>query len=149
VAIRRRGTQARRQSTRRAAASDVPDLPEVAHQPFEDLVAHALDGLPPFAHKLLENVAVVIDDEPDREQLRDSGLEKGDVLYGLYEGVSAATYAADYFQFPNKITIFRLPLEEDFPDPVDLAREVQRTVLHELGHHAGISDEHFEDIGFS
>jgi predicted Zn-dependent protease with MMP-like domain len=138
VAIRRRGTQSRRQTTRRAS-----------HQPFEDLVAQALDELPEFALKLLENVAVVIEDEPDRDQLRGSRVGPGTSLYGLYEGVSAATYGADYFQFPNKITIFRLPLEEDFPDPEALAREVQRTVLHELGHHAGISDAHMNEIGFS
>lgn len=127
----------------------MPDAPDVDHQRFEDLVANALDGLPAFALKLLENVAVVIDDEPRREQLRSTHSRPGEGLYGLYEGVSAATYGADYSQFPNKITIFRLPLEEDFPNPEDLAREVQRTVLHELGHHAGISDTHLKEIGFS
>jgi predicted Zn-dependent protease with MMP-like domain len=64
-------------------------------------------------------------------------LQPYDTLYGLYEGVSAINYGAEWAG-PNKITIFRLPLEEDYPDPGELAREVQRTVLHEIGHHAGL-----------
>ena len=126
----------------------LPPSPEFRHQPFEELVALALDGLPPGVQKLLENVAVVIDDEPTPEQLRNSQLRRTDSLYGLYEGISPVEYGASYSTLPNKITIFRLPLEEDFADPEELAREVQRTVLHELGHHAGITDVHLREIGF-
>ena len=50
--------------------------------------------------------------------------------------------------FPNKITLFRLPLETDFPDPDDLADEVRRTVIHELAHHAGIGDERLAELRF-
>jgi predicted Zn-dependent protease with MMP-like domain len=85
-------------------------------------------------------VAIVIEDQPSLEQLSESGLDENESLYGLYEGVSPVVYGADLVPFPNKITLFRLPLEEDFADPRDLAREVQRTVIHELGHHAGIDD---------
>jgi len=122
--------------------------PEFQHQPFEALVAMALDGLAPGVRKLLDNVAVVIDDEPTPDQLTGSSLRPTDTLYGLYEGVSPLAYGAGYAQFPNKITIFRLPLEQDFPNPEELAYEVQRTVLHELGHHAGITDVHLREIGF-
>ncbi len=108
----------------------------------------ALDGLPDEVLSLLENVAVVIDDEPTPDQLRESGLGPHDSLYGLYEGVSPVTYGADLVPFPNKITLFRLPLEEDFPDPDELAREVQKTVVHELGHHAGIDDQRLHRLGF-
>jgi len=118
------------------------------HRPFEDLVADALDALPADIQRLLENVAVVIDDEPSREQLSETGMLPGQSLYGLYEGVSPVVYGADFAPFPNKITLFRLILEEDFPDPADLAREVQRTVIHELAHHAGISDEDLDRRGY-
>lgn len=107
----------------------------------------ALDGLAPGVRRLLENVAVVIDDEPTPEQLRGSRLRPDDTLYGLYEGVSPVTYGAGWSQFPNKITIFRLPLEEDFPNPEELAHEVRRTVLHELGHHAGLDEPGLKSIG--
>ena len=128
MALRRRGNQARNQPNRRV---DVAPLPEPEHQPFEDLVADALYGLPDGVLKLLDNVAVVIEDEPSEEQLRNSGMDPDQSLYGLYEGVSPVNYGADMVPFPNKITLFRLPLEEDFPDPFDLAREVQKTdVMH-------------------
>ena len=91
---------------------------------------------------------MVIEDEPSAEQLRENELGPYDTLYGLYEGVSPVTYGADLVPFPNKITLFRLPLEEDFPDPVELAREVQRTVVHEVGHHAGIDDQRLHLLGF-
>lgn len=123
-------------------------MPEVAHQPFEVLVGSALDGLPEKVRRLLENVAVVIEDEPSPEQLREGGLAPHDGLYGLYEGTSPVTYGADWSPFPNKITLFRLPLEEDFADPADLAREVQKTVIHELAHHAGIDDHELRSRGF-
>lgn len=118
-----------------------------AHESFERLVERALDGLPqPFA-RLLGNVAIVIEDEPSREQLRESGLGRHEALYGLYEGTPAVEYAADSVPFPNKISLFRLPLEEDFADPAELADEVRRTVIHELAHHAGIDDSRLELFG--
>ena len=146
VPIRRRGSQARRQPARRVTG--VPPLHEGGHRPFEDLVADALDALPDDIARLLENVAVVIDDEPSPEQRRENGLGDGDSLYGLYEGVAGIVYGSDFPMLPNKITLFRLPLEEDFADPRDLAREVQRTVVHELAHHAGISDAALRRWGF-
>jgi predicted Zn-dependent protease with MMP-like domain len=146
VPIRRRGSQARRHPARRA--TDLPPLPDEQHRPFEELVANALDALPDDIARLLEGVAVVIDDEPSPDQRRDNGLGEHDSLYGLYEGVSRITYGADFPLLPNKITLFRLPLEEDFADPRDLALEVQRTVVHELAHHAGISDEELRRRGF-
>jgi predicted Zn-dependent protease with MMP-like domain len=146
VPIRRRGSQARRHPARRAPI--VPPLHDDAHRPFEDLVADALDALPDDIARLLDNVAVVIDDEPTPGQRHENGLGEGDSLYGLYEGVSGIVYGSDFPMLPNKITLFRLPLEEDFADPRDLAREVQRTVVHELAHHAGISDEALRRRGF-
>ena len=69
------------------------------------------------------------------------------MLYGLYEGVPRTEYGADWLAIPNRITLFRLPLEEDFPDPRDLADEVRITVIHELAHHLGIDDDRLEDLG--
>jgi len=103
-----------------------------------------LDGLPPDIGRLLDNVAVVIEDEPSRDQLRESGMQAGETLYGLYEGTPAIEYASDWVPLPNKISLFRLPLEQDFPDPNDLADEVRRTVIHELAHHAGFDDERLQ-----
>jgi predicted Zn-dependent protease with MMP-like domain len=133
VVIRRRGEQARRQPSRRITPQTQNETPS-----FEDLVERALDGLPTDVQKLLDNVAIVIEDEPTADDLERAGLQPHHTLYGLYDGVSGINYGADWSPVPNKITIFRLPLEEDFPDPDRLANEVQRTVLHEIGHHAGL-----------
>ncbi len=145
MAIRRRGGQARRNPSRRV---DLATRTWPRHQPFEVLVEQALDNLPEGVRHLLENVAVVIADEPSDEQLRENGMRPSDTLYGLYEGVSPVTYGADMVPFPNKITLFRLPLEEDFADPSELAREVQKTVVHELGHHAGMDEQRLHVLGF-
>ena len=117
------------------------------HVGFERLVERALAGIPsPFRDALAE-VAIVIDDLPSRDQLADNELDVDDTLYGLYEGVPRTEYGADWVAAPNRITLFRLPLEEDFPDPDDLADEVRITVIHELAHHLGIDDDRLEELG--
>jgi predicted Zn-dependent protease with MMP-like domain len=115
---------------------------------FERLVDRALDGIPmPFAAALRE-VAVVVEDEPSRAQLRENGLGPDETLYGLYEGTPRTEWAADWVIAPNKITLFRLPLEEDFPDPLELEEEVRITVIHELAHHLGIDEDRLEELGY-
>lgn len=115
--------------------------------PFDRLVERALRGIPePFRSHLAE-VAIVIEDEPTSEQLRHNGMGPDETLYGLYEGVPISEWGADWVSAPNKISLFRLPLEEDFADPDDLADEVRITVIHELAHHLGIDDDRLADLG--
>lgn len=123
--------------------------PRSGLDPFERLVDRALAEIPPPFHDALTEVAVVIEDFPSEEQLRESGLEDDDALYGLYEGVPRTEWAADWAITPNRITLFRVPLEEDFPDPRDLAEEVRMTVIHELAHHLGIDDDRLDELGAS
>ena len=107
----------------------------------------ALAAIPmPFA-AALDEVAIVIEDEPSPDQLRDDELASGETLYGLYEGVARTEYGADWLAVPNRISLFRLPLEADFADPDDLAEEVRMTVIHELAHHLGIDDERLHTLG--
>ena len=117
------------------------------HRPFDELVGVALDAIPePFA-TALDEVAILIADEPTLEQLRENDLAPEDTLYGLYEGVPRTEWGADLAPIPNRITLFRLPLEADFADPDDLADEVWLTVVHELAHHLGIDDARLEELG--
>jgi predicted Zn-dependent protease with MMP-like domain len=117
------------------------------HAPFERLVARALAGIPaPFRDALAE-VAIVVDDEPTPQQRRENDLAADDMLYGLYEGVPRTEYGADWSGVPNRITLFRLPLEADFADPAELADEVRITVIHELAHHLGIDDDRLDELG--
>ena len=114
---------------------------------FEELVERALGSIPePFA-RALDEVAIVIEDEPSPTQLRESGLRPIDSLYGLYEGVPRTEWAADWAFVPNKITLFQIPLEEDFPNATELEHEVRLTVVHELAHHLGIDDDRLHDLG--
>lgn len=117
------------------------------HRPFDVLVDEALATIPmPFA-SALDEVAIVIADEPSREQRNDNQIPDDESLYGLYEGVARTEWGADWLTVPNTITLFRLPLEADFPDPDDLAEEVWVTVVHELAHHLGIDDERLHELG--
>jgi predicted Zn-dependent protease with MMP-like domain len=117
------------------------------HRRFEDLVDEALTTIPmPFA-AALDEVAIVIEDEPTRDQLHGHDMEDDDTLYGLYEGVARTEWGADWAVVPNRIVLFRLPLEADFADRDDLADEVWITVVHELAHHLGIDDERLHDLG--
>ena len=124
-------------------------LPSPRHEPFERLVERALDELPREFRRLLEGVAVVIEDEASAGQRRLGRLRPREELYGLYQGVPATAYGADWAPFPNKITLFRLPLERDFPDPNALAVQVRRTVIHELAHHVGIDDDRLHTLGYA
>src|SRR5258706_12070395 len=112
--------------------------PRSRRRPFEELVGLALDAIPePFA-AALDEVAIVIADEPTDEQRRVNEIGPDEALYGLYEGVPRTEWGADWATLPNRITLFRLPLEADYADPDDLADEVWLTVIHELAHHLGI-----------
>ncbi|MEA2393713.1 MAG: hypothetical protein QOJ82_1604 [Solirubrobacteraceae bacterium] len=97
---------------------------------FEEHVRRALDELPPQLARALQNIAVVVEEEapgdPD--------------LFGLWE-------SAEYL--PDKITIFRKPLAEAFPDPRELEEEIRITVLHELAHYFGIDEDRLDDLGYS
>ncbi|HXG26914.1 MAG TPA: metallopeptidase family protein [Candidatus Binatia bacterium] len=114
---------------------------------FERLVDRAVAAIPAPYNEALREVAIVIEDEPSLRQLRENGLGPDESLYGLYEGVPRTEYAYDSVVSPNRITLFRRPLEEDFPDPLELEDEVRLTVLHELAHHLGIDDDRLEELG--
>ena len=139
--IRRRGTLARRHPERRSSA------PATGADSFEQQVQAALDGLPGDIARLLATVAVVVEDLPSPDQVQGTDDPDG-WLYGIYEGTPLIEWGADQVPFPNVITLFRIPLQEDFPDPDELSREIQRTVVHELAHHAGIDDARLHELGY-
>jgi predicted Zn-dependent protease with MMP-like domain len=132
---------------RRRGSRAAPRRPAGSHAPFERLVARALAGIPDPFREALSEVAIVIEDVPTPQQRRDNELTDDEMLYGLYEGVPRTEYGADWAALPNRISLFRLPLEEDFPDPDELADEVRITVIHELAHHLGIDDDRLDELG--
>jgi predicted Zn-dependent protease with MMP-like domain len=114
---------------------------------FEGLVRQALDSLPGEFYERLQNVDVVVEEEPTPEQLRTSGMEADDTLLGLYEGVPLTARENYGFVLPDKISIFKRPIEEMCETPEDVVEEVRVTVMHEIAHHFGIDDHALYDMG--
>ena len=107
---------------------------------------------------MLDNVDVIVEDEPTVEQLAlgwgypghpvDPADGDPETLFGLYEGVPLTRRGTDYHLVPpDRITIFRGPLERAFTSPQAIAREVRVTVMHELGHHLGFEEGRLLDLG--
>jgi predicted Zn-dependent protease with MMP-like domain len=126
---------------RRRGSRTSPSRPRAHHDRFDRLVDRAVASIPEPFRSALDGIALVIADEPTPDQLRENGLAPDETLYGLYEGVPLDEWGGDSVPVPTRILVFRLPLEEDYPDPLDLADEVRITILHELAHHLGIEDE--------
>jgi len=110
---------------------------------FEALVRQAVDGLPDQYHRLLKNVAVVVEPEPSREVLDEMDMESEDDLLGLYSGT--ARDAESFFDpgghLPAKISIYRGPILRLCRTPEEVVEEVRDTVVHEIGHHFGLDDD--------
>jgi predicted Zn-dependent protease with MMP-like domain len=105
---------------------------------FEQLVEEAIESLPDDLRAFMSNVGVVVEDEPP------AGLP----LLGLYQGVPLTARTSSYAAVPpDKITIYRGPLERHYgQDPAVLREQIRRVVLHEIAHHFGISDERLREL---
>ena len=105
---------------------------------FEELVGEALDGLPKWVHERLENVEILIEDEPPEDEN----------LLGLYEGVPLTERGLDYsWAMPDRITLFQGPIEDEAESDGDVRRVVAETVVHEIAHFFGISDDRLHELG--
>ncbi len=117
-------------------------------QQFEQLVARAIENLPEEIGESLENIDVVVADEPTPEQLRHQGLKKNETLLGLYEGVPLTERTYGYSGvMPDKITIFQKPIEAKCRNDNQIVTEIGRIVRHEIAHHFGIDDDRLHEIG--
>lgn len=115
---------------------------------FQQLVADALESLPQEVHDILDNVDVQTQLWPSADQLDETGTRDGYGLLGLYEGISLAERGSYNWALPDRVTLFQRPLEAICQTPDELAREVKVTVIHELAHHVGWSDEDIHRMGF-
>ncbi len=117
---------------------------------FRALVTDALDEIPDPFLPYLENVQVVVDDEPAADLIAEMGLDpRRDTLFGLYEGVPITERGDnDSGALPDRITIFYRPLVHAFRSPGALRREIRKTVIHEIAHFFGLDDEAIEGDGY-
>jgi predicted Zn-dependent protease with MMP-like domain len=111
---------------------------EVPRERFEELVAEALDGIPPELSAHMDNVAVFVEDTSRDEH-----------LLGLYEGIPLTERGGWYAGvLPDRITIYRLPICRICDTEEDVVEEVRITVVHEIAHHFGIDDERLHELGY-
>ncbi len=118
----------------------------ISDEEFSDLVSKALDSLPGEHVKRIENVAIVIQDEPDEEQRQQLKLRSSETLLGLYEGVPLAMRQGQLMQLPDKITLFKLPLMESAHSTAELQEEIRHTLWHEIGHYYGLDHNRIAEL---
>jgi predicted Zn-dependent protease with MMP-like domain len=115
---------------------------------FGSIVRKVVENLPDEIKHYLENVVIDVEEEPTVEFLQVAGFTEeeiaaGDTLYGYFMPLEGLT-AVEMLDNPNRIIVFKNPLEEDFPDPHELRIEIRKTVIHEIAHHFGWSDRDLE-----
>jgi predicted Zn-dependent protease with MMP-like domain len=114
---------------------------------FEHLVADALRSIPRRFRDAMHNIAVVVEDEPSAELLDEMEIEPPDTLLGLYQGTPLTERSWDFGnRLPDRILIFQGPHERDAEDEADLVVAIGETLIHEVGHYFGMSEEQIEEI---
>ncbi len=114
---------------------------------FERLVAGALASIPRRFREAMRNIAIVVEDEPSPDLLEEMEIEPPDTLLGLYQGTPLTERRWDSGnQLPDRILIFQGPHERSSEDDDDLAVAIAETLIHEIGHYFGMSEEEIEDI---
>jgi predicted Zn-dependent protease with MMP-like domain len=114
---------------------------------FEELVRQALDTLPRRFRKEMKNIAVVVEDEPSPELLREMEVPRGETLFGLYQGTPLTERPWDFGNaLPDRITIFQGPIEDECATEDEAITAIGETVIHEVGHYFGLSEEELEEI---
>ena len=115
----------------------------LSREEFERVVVKALDGLPEEVAVHLDNIAVVVEDEPTDAELVDAGLDpETETLFGIYQGLALPDRGGSYGNvLPDRIVIYRRPLLAECRDRGELIREIQDTVIHEIGHYFGLGEE--------
>ena len=114
---------------------------------FEQLVQDALVTIPPHFRQAMRNLAIVVEDEPSPDLLEQMEIDPPDTLLGLYQGVPLTERRWDHGNtLPDRILLFQGPIERDADDEDDLVVGIGETLIHEIGHYFGLSEEEIEDI---
>ncbi|MEA3408195.1 MAG: metallopeptidase family protein [Chloroflexota bacterium] len=120
---------------------------ELSEERFEEIVAQTLDDVPEWISHRMQNVAIVIRPWPSPQQVHKTRT-KGRMLLGLYEGVPLTRRGHAYRLVPpDRITLFQQPLQRAARDQQELVQLVRRTVIHEIGHHFGLSEKDLSRLG--
>jgi len=119
----------------------------MTRQRFERLVGEAIRTIPPEFRDRLRNLAIVVEDEPSPDLLEEMEIEPPDTLFGLYQGTPLTERGWDFGNsLPDRITLFQFPIEDASEGDADVVVTIGETLIHELGHYFGLSDEEIEAI---
>jgi predicted Zn-dependent protease with MMP-like domain len=114
---------------------------------FERHVAEALASIPRDFRDAMQNIAIVVEDEPSPDVLEEMEIEPPDTLFGLYQGTPLTERTANYGNvLPDRVLIFQGPHEREAEDEDDLIVCIGETLIHEIGHYFGLSEEEIEEI---
>jgi predicted Zn-dependent protease with MMP-like domain len=114
----------------------------MTREEFSELVQEAIELIPPRFARAIHNVAIVIEDEPSEELLEEMGIDEDGTLFGHYEGTPLTERSGYGNTLPDRITLFQNPIEDDCEDDEDeIFVEIGLTLIHELGHYFGMSEE--------
>jgi len=114
---------------------------------FERLVTEAIALIPKRFRREIKNVALVVEDEPSLDLLQEMEIEPPDSLYGLYQGTPLTERGWGHGNtLPDRVLIFQGPHERDADDEDDLVVAIGETLIHEIGHYFGMSEEQIEEI---
>jgi len=114
---------------------------------FERRVAEALATIPRQFRDAMHNIAIVVEDEPSDELLDEMEIEPPDTLFGLYQGIPLTERTTSYGNtLPDRVLIFQGPHERETADEEDLIACIGETLIHEIGHYFGLSEEEIEEI---
>ena len=115
---------------------------------FKRLVSQAIAELPEEFQKRLENVVVLVEDRPSRELLDQMEVPPGDTLFGLYEGTPLTERGFAAPLYPDRIWIFKKPIEEECGTETEIKEEIKTTIVHEVTHFFGLDDEYLDELGY-
>jgi predicted Zn-dependent protease with MMP-like domain len=114
---------------------------------FEALVAQAIETIPHRFREHMLNIAVVVEDEPSPDLLEEMEIEPPDTLLGLYQGTPLTERSWDYGnRLPDRITLFQRPIEDASDDDEDAVVAIGETLIHEIGHYFGFSEDELDEI---
>jgi predicted Zn-dependent protease with MMP-like domain len=114
---------------------------------FKRLVEEALDDIPPRFKSEMKNIAIVVEDEPPAHVLEEMEIEPPDSLYGLYQGTPLPERSWGHGNvLPDQVTLYQRVIEEDSEDHEDVIVCIAETLIHEIGHYFGLSEEEIEEI---
>jgi predicted Zn-dependent protease with MMP-like domain len=119
----------------------------VTRAQFDALVTEAIATIPRRFRDAIQNLAIVVEDEPPESLLAEMEVESPDTLFGLYQGVPLTERRWDYGNaLPDRVTLFQGPIEEASEDDEEIVTAIGETLIHELGHYFGLSEEEIEAI---